>query len=63
MHDGGSGLFDQGPKAHTVIGLVTIAESYEQKESGVDVKFGTRLIGALVEEALLRAELRLVSQP
>ena len=35
MHDGGGGLFAQGLKAHTMIGLVVTAECYGHKESKV----------------------------
>ena len=39
MHGGGGGLFAQGLKAHTMIGLVTTAEYYGQKESKVLCSF------------------------
>jgi hypothetical protein len=35
MHGGGGGLFAQGLKAHTMIGLVVTAERYGRKESRV----------------------------
>ena len=35
MHDGGGGLFTQGLKEHTIIGLVVTAECYGHKESKV----------------------------
>ena len=35
MHGGGGGLFAQGLKAHTMIGLVATAERYGHKESRV----------------------------
>ena len=35
MHGGGGGLFAQGLKAHTMIGLVVTAECYGHKESKV----------------------------
>ena len=35
MHGGGGGLFAQGLKAHTMIGLVVTAEYYGHKESKV----------------------------
>ena len=35
MHGGGGGLFAQGLKAHTMIGLVVTAECHGREEGGV----------------------------